>query len=503
MIKIPSIPQIQELDASTIADQGINSLDLMERAARAVSQHIMRRWGATTPIVVFAGPGNNGGDGLAVARMLSDQGYSVEVYLFNTKGSLSPECQANLERLKTCQPVKLTEVTAQFEPPQLTATTLIVDALFGSGLNKPLTGGYALLVKLINASPSEVVAIDLPSGMMWSPDAASSCVVRANLTLTFQLPKLAMMLADKAEDLGEVEVLNIGLSAERIEAMSVDHYVIEESDIAPLLLPRAPFGHKGTFGTALLIAGQYGMAGAAVLAAKACFRSGVGKVILHTPQMNNSIIQIAVPEAIVHLDMADTVYTTPVTNINHDALCIGPGLGTDLATAAAFIKQVNHTDKPVLIDADGLNILSQHHEWLNILPAGTILTPHPGELSRLVSRNGDSATLLSEACDLATRHKFYVVLKGHRTAICTPEGKVYFNATGNSGMATAGSGDVLSGIITALLAQHYTPLSACMLGVWLHGTAGDLAAEALTEESIMASDIIAYLPAAFSKIRKH
>lgn len=502
MIKIPSVYQIRELDAQTIEDEGICSLDLMERAAQAVADAIAKRWGSGTRLVVFAGPGNNGGDALAVARIMSSRSYPVEVYLFNTRGELSPDCLENKKRLEACPDVKFTEVTAQFGPPALTSDTVVVDGLFGTGLNKPLSGGYALLVRLLNDSQAKVVSIDVPSGMLCESTSNDEAIVRAYLTLTFQMPKLSMYCAETAPYYGEIDVLNIGLSAKRLQELETDHIALEDADVKKLIVARSPFAHKGTFGHALLIAGKYGMAGAAILSARACLRSGVGKLTVHSPQMNNSILQIAVPEAVLSHDVADTVFATAVPANNYDAVAIGPGLGTDSATAAAFINQVTQTSKPLVIDADGINMLSDHNNWLSLLPAKTILTPHPAELRRLIHRQANGSALLGEARSMAIERNLYIVLKGHYTAICTPEGKVYFNATGNSGMATAGSGDVLTGIIAAMLAQHYSPLTACLIAVYLHGLAGDLVAEQLTEYGVIASDIVDYLPAAFKSMSK-
>jgi len=285
MIKIPSVNQVRMLDTQTIEDEGIASIDLMERAANAVATAVMKRWAVDVPVTVFAGPGNNGGDALAVARLLGSHGYKVAAYLFNTTGSLSHDCAENKGRLASCPEVTLTEVTASFEAPRLTAGTLVIDGLFGTGLNKPLTGGFALLAKLMNESPAEVVAIDIPSGLPCESLAAfdASNAVHAALTLTFQLPKLAMLMADTAPCFGKVEVLDIGLSPKRIAMLDTDCCIYGEDDVRPLLMPRNAFGHKGTFGHALLIAGRYGMAGAAILSGRSCLRSGVGKVTIHSP----------------------------------------------------------------------------------------------------------------------------------------------------------------------------------------------------------------------------
>ena len=506
-MKIPSAHQIKELDEYTIEAEGISSLDLMERASSKVTEFIKGNYpDRQRHITVFSGPGNNGGDGLAVARQLNTLGYEhVEVFLFNTSNSLSADCKSNAERLvNECDNVPFTEVTQQFEAPQLTSQTLIIDALFGTGLNKPVSGGYAALVQFINALGAEIVSIDMPSGLMCEDNSFNSysSIVCATHTLTFQLPKLAQLLPDNQNYVGELHLMDIGLSSDKMEEMPVQFCITEPNEVRRLLKSRPAFGHKGTFGHALLIAGQYGMAGAAILSARACIRSGVGKVTLHTPTSNNAILQTSVPEAIISHDADENIFTTPQPIDNYTAVGIGPGIGTNKRTALALIEQISHSPSPLLLDADALNILGGHKGWISQIPANTILTPHPGEMIRLGICNHDSYSILMEAINMAKSHSIYIVLKGHYTAICTPSGHVYFNPTGNSGMATAGSGDVLTGIITSLLAQGYNPEAACRLGVYLHGLAGDVASSALCEESVTASDIISHIPHAFRKLRE-
>lgn len=503
-MKILSAQQMRELDAYTIQAENIASIELMERAARALVFAIKCRWKEQTPIVVFAGPGNNGGDALAVARLLSADGYKVKTYLLNPSDKLSTDCQQNKERLEARDDADLTEVSSQFEPPALTEKHLIIDGLFGTGLNKPLSGGYASLTKFINDSPAMVVSIDIPSGLMCEDNSknTSESIVCADLTLTFQLPKLALLLADNQRYVGELQILDIRLSQEKIEDTPTSFSIIEETYVSSLLKQRAAFGHKGTFGHVLVVAGSYGMAGAATLAAKGALRSGAGKVTIHCPLRNNDIHQISLPEAILSHDPDERVFTQPVSLEAYNAMTIGPGIGTDVRTAKAFFDQVKGAKIPVLIDADGINILGANRSWIQYLPQGTILTPHPLELKRLTGLNCDSYTTLMETRNMARLYQFFIIIKGHRTAICTPDGEVFFNATGNSGMGTAGSGDVLSGIISALCAAAYSPKEACLLGVYLHGLAGDLAAAQLGEDGLTASDIVRFLPKAFVKLRE-
>ena len=498
--------QIQDWDKYTIEHEPIRSIDLMERASEALTEVIAKRWDKTRTFVVFAGPGNNGGDALAVARMLAEKDYKVEVFLFNTTGKLSEECSQNMKLLRNTKKVKnFTEVKQNFEPPQLDEHTIVIDGLFGSGLNKPLQGGFASLVRYINASPAFVVSIDMPSGLFTedNTDNIRQNIMRADLTLTLQQKKLAMYLADNEPYLGEIEVVDIGLSKEYVRRTPATFRLMEDSDIANLLRPRAKFSHKGTMGHALLFAGSYGMAGAAILAAKATLRSGAGKVTVHTPLCNNDILQVSVPEAILQHDAEDTFFSHNADTEDFDAVAIGPGIGQNEDTAIALMSQIRRTQCPMVLDADALNILAQHKTWLNQLPADLIMTPHPAEFDRLVGRvSNGSHDRLAKARKMAEDQKAYIILKGHYSALCCPDGETVINSTGNAGMATAGSGDVLTGIITGLLARGYTRRAACILGMYLHGLAGDIAEEEVGEESLIASDIIRMLSEAFKRITK-
>ena len=476
-MKIFTHSQIQELDKYTIEHEPIKSIDLMERSARAITQAITEKWMNDVPVVVFAGPGNNGGDALAVARMLTDQNYQVQTFLFNISDHLSEDCAANKERLRSTRGNDLlTEVTQEFDPPRLEEGMLVIDGLFGSGLNKPLAGGFASLVKYINTSNAEVVSIDVPSGLMTEDNTYNvrANIIKATLTLTLQQKKLAFLFAENQQFIGELKTLDIRLSKEGIEKTEAQYTITEEKDLYPILKPRDPFAHKGTMGHALLVAGSYGMAGAAVLAAKACMRAGAGKVTVHTPKRNIQILQTAVPEAILHTDREETFFSEAMPTEEFQAMGIGPGLGTTEQTSIAMIAQIRRTQCPVVADADALNILGTRQAWMQQLPKGM----------------------------LAEKLQGYVILKGHYTAICMPDGHVAFNTTGNAGMATAGSGDVLTGILTGLLARGYHQREACLLGVYLHGLAGDLAARELGEESLMASDITRFLPKAFLRLKK-
>lgn len=504
-MKIFTAAEIHELDSYTIEHEPIASIDLMERAARRIAERLSEAIDRQCPIVVFAGQGGNGGDALAVARLMAEDKYKVRAYLFNIGKGLSPDCEQNKQRLMACKAVEaFTEVTEEFDPPQLTAATVVVDGLFGSGLNKPLTGGFASLVKYINASPARVVSIDVPSGLMAEDNTYNvrTNIIRAAATYTLQQPKLSFFFAENQTYVGRVETLDIGISAEAIAQKPSRYRTTEAADARRLLRPRGAFAHKGEMGTALIVAGSRGMAGAVILAARACLRSGAGKAIVYTPECNVLPLQIAVPEAIVRADAAADVFANTTDTDDCKAMAIGPGLGTDDDTAIALIAQLRRATCPIVADADALNILAQRKAWLQQLPKGSIITPHPGEMDRLESHSFDCCERLEKASRLAQRLGIYIVLKGHNTAVCLPDGSVRFNTTGNAGMATAGSGDVLTGIIAALLARGCQQDDAAVLGAYLHGLAGDIAAREKGQESLIASDIIDALPRAFKQIEQ-
>ena len=337
-MKIISSPQLKELDKYTIIHEPIASIDLMERAAHALTTAITQRWDTSFQIVVFAGPGNNGGDALAVARMLAQKSYAVEVFLFNTKGKLSDECQTNLDRLKTCGSIYFTEISTQFDPPLLTEKHLVIDGLFGTGLNKPLNGGFAAVVKYINASKAQVVSIDIPSGLMGEDNTYNirTNIIHADVTLSIQLPKLSFFFPENESIVGEWELLDIGLKQSFIDAAETPYSIIEEEEIRQFIKPRKRFAHKGCFGHGLLIAGSYGMAGASILAARACLRSGVGLLTVHVPVRNHDLLQNAVPEAIVQTDIHEHYFAQPTELNRYKALAIGPGIGQEEDTALAM-----------------------------------------------------------------------------------------------------------------------------------------------------------------------
>jgi len=499
MRKILTSSQVRQVDAYTIEKEPISSLDLMERAARGVTDHICHLFPNNHHILIFAGPGNNGGDALAVARQLAQADYRVSVFLFNIGNNLSADCQSNRNRLRMMSAVDFHEITTDFVPPAIQADDVVVDGLFGTGLSRPLMGGFASVVKYINSSPAKVVAIDVPSGLMTEDNSTNvmTHVVQANYTFTFQFPKLSFMFAENESYVGKIEVLDIGLIDPQSEATSTPYYIFEEKDASVMLKIRPRFSHKGTFGHACLIAGKRGMGGAAIMASKACMRSGAGKLTVHTSAANLVPLQVAVPEAILHLEEQADLFATPFETTSFNALAIGPGIGLDDMTIRAFAQQLIYHQGPLVLDADALNILALRPELLERIPQDTILTPHKKELRGLIGASADSYDELQLTRKFACDHHVYVIIKGANSAIVTPDGDVIYNTTGNAGMATAGSGDVLTGIVLSLLAQDYSSLQSSLLATYLHGLAGDFAAHDLSQESLIATDLIDYLPRAF------
>lgn len=499
-MKIFSIEQIREADNFTIRNEPITSIDLMERAATKLFKWIKKRVDQEHTFQIFAGLGNNGGDGLVLARLLAVEGYSVKVYVIRYSEKTSDDFQKNYDRLiKTGDLVNLTEVSSKNDFPKLHEDDILVDAIFGSGLTRPITGFIAETIDHFNNNAAVKVAIDIPSGLFADSHSnpKKGKIVSADHTLSFQMPKLAFLLPENDPFVGEWHILNIGLSPDFINQTATKHFLMQKRDIAPMLHQRRKYDHKGTFGHALLIAGSYGKMGAAVLAARACLRSGVGLLHTHIPKIGYEIMQIATPETMLSIDRYDNYFSEVPKLGMYSSVGIGPGLGMEKQSQMALKVLIQESKSPIVFDADALNILSENKTWLAFLPAGSILTPHPKEFERLVGKWQNDFEKLQLLKNFASKHNVYVVLKGAHTITCFPDGNLYFNSTGNPGMATAGSGDVLTGIITGLLAQGYSSGQAAVIGVFLHGRAGDLAKKKFGGEAMIAGDIVENIGAVF------
>ena len=501
-MKILPVGKIREADAYTIAHEPIADIDLMERAAGKLFRWITKRVDASHRFYVFAGPGNNGGDGLALARMLTEAGYDVEVFVARFSDKNSDSFQINYDRFKELGLKKLQDMKTTASFPAIDEDAVVVDALFGSGLSRPVKGFPGEVIRKINAVPAVKIAVDVPSGLFVdTPSAdAGGDIVRADYTLTFQFPKLAFLLPENDGFVGRWHVLDIGLHAEYIHRVAVRDFYVLKQDAALIRKPRKKFSHKGTFGHALLIAGSYGKMGAAVLAARAVLRAGVGLLHVHIPQAGYAIMQTALPEAMLSIDRYENYFSDIPELAPYNVVGIGPGLGTMHQSQMALKLLLQQFKLPMVFDADALNILAENKTWLAFLPHYSILTPHPKEFERLAGKWGNDFERLEKQREFAVKNQVVVVLKGAHTSICTPRGDCYFNSTGNPGMATAGSGDVLTGILTSLLAQGYASVEAAVLGVFLHGLAGDLAAKKLGQEAVSAGDIVENIGKAFRKL---
>ncbi len=503
LTKIFPTGMVKEIDAYTIEHEPIESVDLMERAAGAIHNWILRHYDKSRPVKVFAGTGNNGGDALAVSRMLADSGFLVRVFLVRFSSRISEDCEVNYLRLKEQDIAFTTEIRNEKEFPSVHKKDLVLDGIFGSGLTRPVSGNYLNLIKHINKNRPEVISIDIPSGLFGEDNLENKGdgIINASYTLSFQFPKLAFFFTENEKYTGRWEILPIGLHKTIIQQTGSKYYFVSHNFIKSNKKIRTKFSHKGNFGHALLIAGCYGKMGAAILAARACLRTGVGLLTTHVPGKGIDILQTTVPESMLSIDQSDILFSRPPADIAmYSSIGIGPAIGCRNNSQKGLHELLVNFKKPMVIDADGVNILGQNREWLKLLPENSILTPHPKEFERLTAKVGTAYERHLVQIEFAREHQVIVVLKGAYTSIVCPDGKCYFNSTGNPGMATAGSGDVLTGIILSLLSQAYEPCMAALLGVYLHGAAGDMAKDENGEESLIASDLIENLGKAFLKI---
>tara|TARA_R110001583_G_scaffold43936_4_gene139569 strand:- start:2895 stop:4406 length:1512 start_codon:yes stop_codon:yes gene_type:complete len=502
-MKIFCSKQIAEIDAYTIQKEPIASIDLMERASLKLFKWIFEQYTLQQDFKIFVGPGNNGGDGLALARMLVEAKFEVEIYLIKISKELSPDCKVNLERLNSLSHVSISEITKVDDFPSISEKSVVIDALFGSGLSRPLSGFVKDLVKMINASKAEVVTIDIPSGLFGEDNSSNDLTncIHADYTLSFHFPKLSFLFPENAECVGAWEILPIGLHSGIIEKLQSPYQLMNESYIREVLKRRSRFSHKGTYGHGLLISGSYGKMGAAILASKASLRSGVGLLTTHIPRLGYDIMQAAVPESMVSIDRSDIIFTEYPELENFDAIGVGPGIDTKCNSIRALEELIEECDTPLVLDADALNIIGANKDLNGLLPKGTILTPHMKEFERILGKSNGAFDRNEKQRAFSQEQSVVMVLKGAFTAITDENGRCYFNPTGNPGMATAGSGDVLTGIILSLLAQGYSSLHAALIGVYVHGLAGDLAAEEIGQDALIASDIVNFLPHAWKKIR--
>ena len=502
-MKIFTTSQVSELDQYTVSNEPISAVDLMERASQQFADKITDNFSAQTKVAFFAGPGNNGGDALAIARILAWSGFRSDVFIPDFSKNPTDCFLINLKRLDTVKEFVTINNCQPGAFPDLSGYDLILDGLIGSGLTRPLTGFPADLVRHINNGGTEIISIDIPSGLMGEDNTHNdlTAIIKASRTYTFQFPKLSFLFSEHEIFTGKWEVLPIGLHPNGILEKKTAFFYSDLNTVAALLKPRRIFSHKGTYGHTLLVSGSYGKMGAAVLAAKGCLRSGAGLVTVHVPHTGVTILQTSLPEAILSIDASDKEISEIPLDPKYKTIGIGPGIGRSELTINAFRLLLEKFRQPIVIDADAINILAACPAFLELLPEGSVLTPHPLEFERLTGKSNSGYQRWQKALEFARLHNVILILKGAYSAILLPNGISWFNSTGNPGMATAGSGDVLTGIITSLLAQGYTSEEAAILGVYLHGLAGDLAVSSGSEESLLAGDLIENLGNAFRYIK--
>jgi hydroxyethylthiazole kinase-like uncharacterized protein yjeF len=501
-MEILSAEQIRAWDEYTMQHEPITSIDLMERAAASCYSWMENNGYTSRTFSIYCGKGNNGGDGLALARMLSEAECSVTVHILEFGFRGTDDFQINLARLhQTSAEVRFIQGVDNFHP--VAPGDILIDALLGSGLNRRLEGVAASLVDHLNQSGNEIIAIDIPSGLFVSRSSRGNTVIRATHTLSFQCYKPAFLMPENALSAGYVHILDIGLHPGYLQQVSREAEMLDPDIIRAIYRPRMPFAHKGNFGHALLVAGSFGKMGAAVLGARACLRSGAGLLTCHVPGCGYSILQTAIPEAMVVVDTNERIHTAFEGDPSaYSAVGVGPGIGTEGRTVEFLRELLRGCSKPMVLDADALNIIASSADLWGLVPPYSILTPHPKEFERLFGPSGDDYAQVGLAREQARDRQCIIVLKGHYSYIAMPGGKGYFNSTGNPGMAKGGSGDVLTGILTAMLSQGYSPGEAALLGVYLHGLAGDLAASTWSQESMLATDLVEHLGQAYEQVQK-
>lgn len=500
-MRILSAEQIYRADQATIKRQDISGTQLMERAGQRVFEWIHHELnGSQVPIHIFCGIGNNGGDGLVVGRLLREEGYNVRVYVVNFSKNRSADFRTNYERLKTVSQADPITINGEGDFPEIERSHFVVDAIFGIGLSRSPQGWTKKLIGHINASGAFVLSVDIPSGLYADKAIADrDAIVTADFTLTFQIPKLSFFLPDSAPYVSGFKILNIGLDEDFLDAATPLAFLIDKDTAGYLYRFREKFSHKGTYGHVLIVAGSYGKIGAAVLASSAAFKIGAGMVTAFVPKCGYTILQTTLPEAMVVTDEDEKLLTNIAVEFKPAAIAVGMGIGTAPKTVDALAQLLKATQKPMVLDADALNILSENRELLELVPKDSILTPHPGELKRLIGDWLNDFGKISQVKEMSKKYEVIVVIKGAYTCIVKGD-NMYLNTSGNPGMATAGSGDTLSGILAGLLSQGYKPLEAVIFGVFMHGYAGDLAADRLGYDSLLAGDIISHLTTAYRNL---
>ena len=506
--------QMQELDRQTIQDAKIPGTTLMERAGTGVVTHLLQHFGPLKgkKVVVFCGKGNNGGDGLVVARLLQDKGAHLTVILMAPHKELSKDAKTMYRRLnKKIKPSHILVLPSQETLESLIQDAhILIDGLLGTGLSSSLRDPYSTAITAMNASPAYTVAVDIPSGLDSKTGAILGTAIQADLTVTFGCPKIGLYVGDAIDQVGHIEVVDIGIPIEYVQELKPQNHLLTRELVSPLIPSRPQSAHKGTFGHAGIVAGSPGKAGAPALAALGALRAGTGLVTVATPETVAPIVEsklleimtMALPETPEHLLGLEACSALLRFCQDKSAMAFGPGLGVSSSTTKLLSQLLPHLEVPCVLDADALNNLASHLDVFSRMKQAPILTPHPGEMARLLATTSSKSInedRIGIARKFAATHKVILVLKGANTVIANPQGQIAICPTGNPGMASAGMGDVLTGVITGFLAQGMTAWNAARAGVYVHGLAGDLAALAVGEPGLIASDVISAIPQALTQ----
>jgi len=487
-MKIFTVENIRSADLYTIQNEPISSVQLMERASSLCAEWIFSNCKHHTKFAIFCGNGNNGGDGFAVARMLYLKGFDLDVFINKEQLKFSDDALINYKRLKDISGISVIDFH-EISKYNFDEKTVIIDALFGTGLSRNPEGIFKEVIEVLNSKSNPKISIDVPSGLFTDQiNDENSTIFKTDYTLTFQFWKKTFLHPETGSFTGKVIVLDINLSQEFIEKTSTDDFVIDGEVIQNIFKVRQDFAHKGTYGKSIIVGGSYGKIGAVVLATKSALKTGSGLTFVLAPNCGYEILQTSIPETMFMY--GGEKFINQIEEVENTVYGIGPGLGTEKETEKALLEFIENHQSPLVLDADALNIISKHKSYLKLIPKKSIITPHPKEFERLFGKTENSFERLDLAKTKAKELGIYIVLKDHHTQMVTPEGKVFYNITGNSGLAKGGSGDILTGIITSLLAQKYSEEEAAILGVWLHGKAADFAAEKYSKEAMQPTDVI-------------
>ncbi len=512
-MKLALSDEMNKIDEYIMNDIGIPGAVLMENAGGIVAQQICDDFDNLKNVLIISGVGNNGGDGFVIARRLHEKGVNVKVIVVGQPKEMQSDAQLYFQIIKTLglpiYNINDAGAVSQLEKI-IPVQDVVVDALFGTGLSKPIEGFYAMIVEVVNRLSKYIFAVDVPSGVDSNSGQILGVAIKANKTISFIYPKIGNIMYPAADCCGELLVKSIGVGTDFIPTETMKYNVITDDLARKLIPPRPKDSHKGTYGTACVIAGSSGMTGAAILTCKAALRCGLGLLKLYIPESLRHLITMSIPEAVivpieemrrgvVSLSQIDYI----VSNVGESSVvAVGPGCGVSGEMSEMIRRLITELDNPLIIDADGLNALAKNVDWLNEKKSQIILTPHPGEMARLLDTTIEEVMLnpIDTATSFAKKYGVIVVLKSSRTVIANPSGEVYVNVNGNTGMATGGTGDVLTGIITGFIAQGLSLYHAAILGVYIHGSAGDEMSVSKGEFGLVATDLVEGMPYAFRKL---